>query len=103
VFRIEYYKQFAWYLYVDYEDEELGCGKQKQFSAGGAGALPIYWDKVRPGTSHVDPDPDPDPDLVGSVHPDPRQSKVNPKKKTLEEMPFGKKLDVVFLNVLLKF
>jgi hypothetical protein len=50
VFRIEYYKQFAWYLYVDYEDEELGCGKQKQFSAGGAGALPIYWDKVRPGT-----------------------------------------------------
>ncbi len=50
MFRIEYYKQFAWYLYVDYEDEELGCGKQKQFSAGGAGALPIYWDKVRPGT-----------------------------------------------------
>ena len=32
--RIEYYKQFAWYLYVDYEDEELGCAKQKQFSAG---------------------------------------------------------------------
>jgi hypothetical protein len=64
VFRIEYYKQFAWYLYVDYEDEELGCGKQKQFSAGGAGALPIYWDKVRPGISHVDhPDPDPDPDI----------------------------------------
>jgi len=43
--RIEYYKQFAWYLYVDYENEELGCAKQKQFSAGGAGALPIYWDK----------------------------------------------------------
>jgi len=43
--RIEYYKQFAWYLYVDYEDEELGCAKQQQFSAGGAGALPIYWDK----------------------------------------------------------
>ncbi len=62
MFRIEYYKQFAWYLYVDYEDEELGCGKQKQFSAGGAGALPIYWDKVRPGTSHVD-HPDPDLDL----------------------------------------
>ena len=32
--RIEYYKQFAWYLYVDYEQEELGCAKQKQFSAG---------------------------------------------------------------------
>jgi len=43
--RIEYYKQFAWYLYVDYEDEELGCARQQQFSAGGAGALPIYWDK----------------------------------------------------------
>jgi len=43
--RIEYYKQFAWYLYVDYENEELGCAKQQQFSAGGAGALPIYWDK----------------------------------------------------------
>jgi len=43
--RIEYYKQFAWYLYVDYEDEELGCANQQQFSAGGAGALPIYWDK----------------------------------------------------------
>jgi hypothetical protein len=47
LYRIEYYKQFAWYLYVDYENEELGCGKQKQFSAGGAGALPIYWDKVQ--------------------------------------------------------
>jgi len=43
--RIEYYKQFAWYLYVDYKDEELGCARQQQFSAGGAGALPIYWDK----------------------------------------------------------
>lgn len=43
--RIEYYKQFAWYLYVDFENEALGCAKQKQFSAGGAGALPIYWDK----------------------------------------------------------
>jgi len=43
--RIAYYKQFAWYLYVDYENEELGCAKQQQFSAGGAGALPIYWDK----------------------------------------------------------
>ena len=32
--RIAYYKQFAWYLYVDYKDEELGCAKQKQFSAG---------------------------------------------------------------------
>ena len=32
--RIEYYKQFAWYLYVDYEEEELGCAKQAQFSAG---------------------------------------------------------------------
>ena len=32
--RIAYYKQFAWYLYVDYQDEELGCAKQKQFSAG---------------------------------------------------------------------
>jgi len=43
--RIKYYKQFAWYLYVDYEDEELGCASQQQFSAGGAGALPLYWDK----------------------------------------------------------
>ena len=34
------------YLYVDFENEELGCVNQKQFSAGGAGALPIYWDKV---------------------------------------------------------
>ena len=32
--RAEYYKQFAWYLYVDYEQEELGCANQKQFSAG---------------------------------------------------------------------
>ena len=69
--RIAYYKKFAWwemssvrlilfclrtqvplsfvllrYLYVDFENEELGCVNQKQFSAGGAGALPIYWDKV---------------------------------------------------------
>ena len=36
----------ARYLYVDFENEELGCVNQKQFSAGGAGALPIYWDKV---------------------------------------------------------
>jgi len=43
--RIAYYKQFAWYLYVDYENEELGCARQQQFTAGGAGALPIYWDK----------------------------------------------------------
>jgi len=43
--RIEYYKKFAWYLYVDFENEELGCAKQQQFSAGGAAALPIYWDK----------------------------------------------------------
>jgi len=43
--RIAYYKQFAWYLYVDYEDETLGCAKQQQFTAGGAGAIPIYWDK----------------------------------------------------------
>ena len=33
--RIKYYKQFAWYLYVDYEGEELGCAGQQQFSAGG--------------------------------------------------------------------
>ena len=32
--RVEYYKQFAWYLYVDYQEEELGCAKQAQFSAG---------------------------------------------------------------------
>jgi hypothetical protein len=51
--RIEYYKQFAWYLYVDYESEELGCAKQKQFSAGGAGALPIYWDKVTIQRVHI--------------------------------------------------
>jgi hypothetical protein len=43
--RIEYYKQFAWYLYVDNEREELGCAGQQQFSARGAGALTIYWDK----------------------------------------------------------
>jgi len=43
--RIAYYKQFAWYLYVDIEDETLGCAKQQQFTAGGSGALPIYWDK----------------------------------------------------------
>jgi len=43
--RIAYYKKFAWYLYVDFDNEELGCVNQKQFSAGGAGALPIYWDK----------------------------------------------------------
>merc|ERR1712183_405815 len=43
--RIEYYKQFARYFSVDYRNEELGCAKQQQFSAGGAGALPIYWDK----------------------------------------------------------
>merc|ERR1712223_1913723 len=43
--RIAYYKKFAWYLYVDFENEELGCSNQQQFSAGGAGALPIYWDK----------------------------------------------------------
>ena len=51
--RIEYYKQFAWYLYVDYDNEELGCARQKQFSAGGAGALPIYWDKVRQSPKQI--------------------------------------------------
>ena len=30
---------------MDFENEELGCTNQQQFSAGGAGALPIYWDK----------------------------------------------------------
>jgi hypothetical protein len=48
----------------------------------------------------LDPDPDLDPDLVGSVYPDPRKSKG--KKKTLEEMPFRTKPDVVFLDVLLE-
>ena len=43
--RISYYKQFAWYLYVDFQDEELGCSKQKDFSKGGTGAVPLYWDK----------------------------------------------------------
>jgi chitodextrinase len=43
--RIAYYKKFAWYLYVDFENEQLGCANQKQFTANGAGALPIYWDK----------------------------------------------------------
>ena len=43
--RMEYYKQFAWYLYVDYEAEDLGCAHQGQFTQEGAGALPIYWDK----------------------------------------------------------
>ena len=41
-----FYFVIARYLYVDFENEELGCVNQKQFSAGGAGALPIYWDKV---------------------------------------------------------
>ena len=43
--RADYYKQFAWYLYVDYEAEDLGCAHQGKFSQEGAGALPIYWDK----------------------------------------------------------
>ena len=43
--RAEYYKEFAWYLYADYEKEDLGCSRQGQFTQDGAGALPIYWDK----------------------------------------------------------
>ena len=43
--RAEYYKQFAWYLYVDTDSEDLTCSDQGKFTADGAGALPIYWDK----------------------------------------------------------
>lgn len=43
--RISYYKQFAWYLYVDYKEEELGCSGQKNFPRGGAASLPLFWDK----------------------------------------------------------
>ncbi|WP_031518423.1 chitinase [Siccibacter colletis] len=43
--RIAYYKEFAKYLKVNVPaDEVLGCKKMKQFDAGGAGALPIYWE-----------------------------------------------------------
>ncbi len=43
--RIAYYKEFAKYLKVPVPaDEVLGCKKMKQFDAGGAGALPIYWE-----------------------------------------------------------
>ena len=43
--RAEYYKQFAWYLYVDTDSEDLTCSDQGKFTADGVGALPIYWDK----------------------------------------------------------
>jgi len=43
--RISYFKQFAWYLYVDYKDEELGCSGQKRFGRGGAASVPLFWEK----------------------------------------------------------
>ncbi len=44
--RIAYYRQHAAALGVPIgANEELGCGNQKQFVVGGAGALDIYWDQ----------------------------------------------------------
>ena len=43
--RISYFKQFAWYLYVDYQDEQLGCAEQRSFVKGGAASVPLFWDK----------------------------------------------------------
>jgi chitodextrinase len=44
--RIAYYRQHAAALGVPIAaTEELGCGGQKQFVVGGAGALDIYWDQ----------------------------------------------------------
>ncbi|MCV2358192.1 PKD domain-containing protein [Paucibacter sp. TC2R-5] len=44
--RIAYYRQHAAALGVPIAPtEELGCGNQKQFVVGGAGALDIYWDQ----------------------------------------------------------
>lgn len=44
--RITYYKEFAHYLNVPVADDEvMGCKNMKQFDAGGAGALPIYWEE----------------------------------------------------------
>merc|ERR1712080_566253 len=61
--RIAYYKKFAWYLYVDYENEQLGCANQKQFTANGGGPCPstgtrtgsiptnASWSATRPPTA----------------------------------------------------
>ncbi|QPF76553.1 PKD domain-containing protein [Roseateles sp. DAIF2] len=44
--RIAYYHQHAAALGVPIAaNEELGCGNQKRFEVGGAGALDIYWDQ----------------------------------------------------------
>jgi len=44
--RISYYKEFANYLNVPIEEQEvLGCKGMKQFDADGAGALNIYWEQ----------------------------------------------------------
>ena len=43
--RISYFKQFAWYLYVDYNEEELGCGGQGHFGERGAASVSLFWDK----------------------------------------------------------
>ena len=43
--RISYFKQFAWYLYADYNEEYIGCGGQGNFWERGAAAVPLFWDK----------------------------------------------------------
>ena len=43
--RSNYFKHFAWYLFVDYEEDELQCGRQGQFTEGGSASVPLYWDK----------------------------------------------------------
>jgi hypothetical protein len=44
--RISYYKSFANALGVPVPaDEKLGCAGTKSFDGGGAGAVPIYWEK----------------------------------------------------------
>lgn len=44
--RIEYYRSFAEYLGVAVpSDEVLGCAEMDQFDSGGAGSLPVFWEK----------------------------------------------------------
>ena len=44
--RIAYYREFANYLQVPVEENEvLGCANMKQFSSESAAALPIYWEE----------------------------------------------------------
>ncbi|EOS93970.1 hypothetical protein ETR_16016 [Erwinia tracheiphila PSU-1] len=45
--RIKYYETFAKELNVPVSPEEVpGCKNMKQFSEGGAGSLPIYWEQI---------------------------------------------------------